>query len=200
MKILINPEWISLVKDLTKEQKAELLICLLSYPAVVETDLGAWEFMRKQIDRDTEKYQTKVENISANRQKRWAKKQKDGKSPTEAEQNSQESIGRESSIERETEIEKEKSIENKKTLDRLIKGVARGFDANAPARYTINDDFDFDKIAERDMVFRETFYSGKFTEPILEKAQRSLRNKCYGMKFTIQSLIEWVEREGKYPQ
>lgn len=208
MKILINPEWLSLVKDLTTKQKAELLICLLSYPGG-ESKLGAWDFMKKQIDRDAEKYQARCRNLKENRQKRWLDKQNDNRNETDDEQTddtlpadetqqNQLSAGKSKEKISENNIEKEKSIENRKAVAGLLRGVTQNMRMDAPMRYEITSDFDFDKVGERDTVFYETFCAGSYSNATLSKAQRSLLSKRHGQRLTLQQLIDWVTQEGKF--
>ena len=208
MKILINPEWLSLVKDLKIKQKAELLICLLSYPNG-KSELGAWDFMKKQIDRDAEKYQARCRNLKENRQKRWPNKQNDNRNETDEAQiddtqtaddpqQNPISVSNSKSIESEKINEKEKSIENRNTVAGLLKNMTQNMRMDAPMRYEITSDFDFDKISERDSVFRETFCDGRYKDTVLIKAQRSLHSKRYGQRLTLQQLIDWVEQEGKF--
>jgi len=209
MKILINPEWLSIVRDLSTEQKAEILTCLFSYPAHVETESGIWEYMRKQIDRDTEKYQVKVRTLSDNRQKRWDNEQKDNRNVSETQQTGDRnttddeqntgqktanSVRIDSSTDRENKNEnkKETSIEKKIAVNELIKGVARDMDANAPTRYLIDEDFEPYNNEE----IKYHLYS--YSADKLSKAKRSLIEKRYGQKLTAEQILTWISNEGEY--
>lgn len=206
MKILVNPDFLGLVKILKQKEQAQILLAILSYP----NDACAhpvWHLMRQQIERDAKKYQKRCENLSENRQNRWTSdnrnatdsEQTDGTTATETAQTGAISAGIEKhSIESENENKKESCIENKRAAAQLIRDAARNMNANAPARYLINEDFDFDSIAEHDLDFHDTFCNGRYTETHLHKAQYSLFNKRYGQKLTLEQIESWVIQEGRF--
>ena len=66
MKILIDPALAVLIKDFSDEQCAELLRCIFEYPNR-DSDLGVWKYMKKQIEKDEQKYKEKCMRLSLNR-------------------------------------------------------------------------------------------------------------------------------------
>jgi len=206
MKLLVNPEFLGLVKILKQKEQAQILLAILSYPDDA-CEHPVWILMRKQIDRDAKNYRKKCDTLSENRQNRWSDnnrnatdaEQTGGAAATEPAQADAISAGIEkSSIESEKQNEKESCIETRRAVDKMVNGLSRNFDANAPARYLINEDFDFDKIAEREAEFRDTFCNGRYTETHLQKAQKSLHNKRYGQKLTLAQIEAWVKQEGRF--
>jgi hypothetical protein len=202
MKLLVNPEFLGLVKILKQKEQAQILLAILSYPND-ECRHPIWILMRKQIERDAKKYQKKCETLSENRQNRWPN---DNRNATDGEQTggvaatkNAQADAISTGIEKPSiESEKQNCIETKRAVDKLVNIAARNMDANAPARYLVSEDFDFDSIAERDAKFRETFCNGHYTETHLQKAQNSLYNKRYGQKLTLAQIEAWVKQEGQF--
>ena len=69
MKILLDPMLAILANDLTTEEKATLLMCILEYPNR-DCDLGLWKYIKQQIDIDAQKYKEKCARAAASRQKK----------------------------------------------------------------------------------------------------------------------------------
>jgi len=206
MKILVNPEFLDLVKILKQKEQAQILLAILSYPNDTYKH-PVWQLMRNQIDRDAQKYRKRCDTLSENRQNRWPDnnrnatdaEQTGGAAATETAQTGAISAGIEKySIESEKQNEKESCIETRRAVDKMVNGLSRNFDANAPARYLINEDFDFDMIAERDAEFRDTFCNGRYTETHLRKARQSLLYKRHGQKLTLEQIEAWVKQEGRF--
>ncbi|MDR0967739.1 MAG: DUF6291 domain-containing protein [Rickettsiales bacterium] len=204
MKILINPEWVDLVVGLPDADKAEILMCILGYPDY-QSELPLWRFMKKQIDRDTEKYQRRCETLSKNRQARWDSEQNDNRTESESNQNAirngtdseqkpPASVGKENSKESEIENnnEKEKNKEMAARAFALTNGLAKTMNANAPKTYEINDDFNFDKDDALQTM------TAVYPDALCVRALNSLKYKCYGAKMTIMQLRGWIEQEKKF--
>ena len=69
MKILIDPALSVLIKDFTDAQCAELLRCIFEYPNR-DCDLGVWQYLKKQIKADEQKYIDKCQRVAYMRQRR----------------------------------------------------------------------------------------------------------------------------------
>ena len=73
MKILIDPALSVLIKDFSDQQCAELLRCIFEYPNR-DSNLGLWQYMKKQIAQDEQKYKEKCSRLNINRMNRTALK------------------------------------------------------------------------------------------------------------------------------
>lgn len=62
-----------LAKDISTDDKAELLMCILEYPNR-DCDLGLWKYVKQQIDADAEKYREKCKRMAENAKSRWSAK------------------------------------------------------------------------------------------------------------------------------
>ena len=69
MKILIDPTLAVLIKDFSDAQCAELLRCIFEYPNR-KSDLGVWQYMKRQIEKDERKYREKCVRLNLNKVER----------------------------------------------------------------------------------------------------------------------------------
>ena len=69
MKILIDPTLAVLIKDFSDAQCAELLRCIFEYPNR-KSDLGVWQYMKRQIEKDERKYREKCGRLNLNKVER----------------------------------------------------------------------------------------------------------------------------------
>ena len=70
MKMLLDPDWIDLVDELSPEDCRKLLLAIFDYPNR-ECDVPIWKFIKKQLDKDAVKYHAKCARLLENRQIRW---------------------------------------------------------------------------------------------------------------------------------
>lgn len=199
MKVLIDPDWADLAQDLSVEEKAELLMCMLEYPRR-DCALGLWRFIRRQLDKDAKKYHEKCARIAENSNNRWPVKS-DTKSETisdmKSDTTSQASLDSDSDSTSNTFIEKEKVKKEKAVaVNSLLQQFNKSHRMDGPVIFEITYDFSFEEIVRRNSIYSQTF--SPFLPGVLKKAQDSLIKKRYGQKLTLQQLISWIEQAQKY--
>lgn len=184
MKILIDPALSVLIKDFTDVQCAELLRCIFEYPNR-DCNLGVWQYLKKQIQADEQKYKDKCKRVAEVRKKR---------------QNLRSGMisHMKSSVE-EVEDEENKNI-NK------INVIKRSERRNAPepvensveniVEFFIDENFSFEKVTEQNRKFPE--YLALFPVSVIENAETSFRKKRMGQWANIRQIIEWIEKQNLF--
>ena len=179
MKILIDPALAVLIKDFSDEQCAELLRCIFEYPNR-DSELGVWQYMKKQIEKDEQKYKEKCMRLSMNRTCRSGLK-----SILKSEQKSS--------------VEEEKE-ENKNININLLKGSER---RNAEkivenpveniSEFPIDENFTFDLVIKCQPKFKD--YLAMFPPSVIETAQKTLKKKRKGQWINVAQLLDWIEKQ-----
>ncbi len=178
MKILIDPALAVLVKDFSDAQCAELLRCIFEYPNR-DSDLGVWQYMKKQIEKDEQKYREKCIRLSINRAER---------SNLKSALKSQETSA--------VEEEKEKNNNNKN----IIKGRERSNAENVVENsvenrsvFPINASFSFDSVIQVQPKFKD--YLAMFPASVIETAEMTLKRKRRGQLVNMAQLLDWIEKQ-----
>lgn len=176
MKILIDPNMAILIKDLTDAECAEILKCIFEYPSR-DCDIGLWKYIKVQIDRDAQKYKEKCDRAANARQK----------------------LDLKSSIKSDL-ISGEKKVvsSNEKYNEIDIEKERESSNANLPVEnsvenFLINDFFSFQGIGKIKPAF--TNYLKQFLPTVVNRAERTLKQKRTGQHLTMMQIIEWIEQE-----
>lgn len=186
MKILIDPALAVLIKDFSDEQCAELLRCIFEYPNR-DSDLGVWKYMKKQIEKDEQKYKEKCMRLSLNRACRTGL-------------NSILKSQQKSSVEEEKE-------ENKNINIKILKGSERRNaqkivensveNAEMPveniSEFPIDENFTFDLVIQCQPKFKD--YLAMFPPSVIETAQKTLKKKRKGQWINMAQLLDWIEKQ-----
>ena len=200
MKVLIDPAWDDLAEDLSVEEQAEILRCILGYPKR-DSRLGLWKLIKKQLDKDAKKYTEKCEHLRKYG-KQYQEPEQDSKSvPISApKQEPKPAASSDSSSITNTNIKKEKVYEKEKTgagsVNSLIRQFSKEHSMDYEGRFEIAHDFSFVEIIRRNGLYAPTFSA--YLPEVLQKAQDSLIKKRLGQKLTMKQLIAWIEQAQEY--
>lgn len=184
MKILIDPSIAILAKDLSTEEKAELLMCIFEYPNR-DCGLGLWKYMRRQIDIDAQKYREKCERVALSRQKKLELKST-LKSELESDLFSD---ARE-------EESKDNLYKEKYSGNESVRSNAAGFVDKPVDSFLVSLDFSFDKISAQLPKFSD--YLSTFLPVVVEKAEKTLIKKRRGQWLTLAEILEWLQQESVF--
>lgn len=186
MKILIDPALAVFIKDLSDEQCAELLRCIFDYPNK-DCDLGVWEYMKKQIQADEQKYIDKCQRVAYMRQRRQ-------KIRASLKSNIK------SNLKSEFISPVEEEEKGNKTKINIIKGSERG---NAPKtvensvnnllEFFVDENFKFENVVERNKKFQD--YLDLFPASVIERAELTLKKKRKGQWVTMLQILDWLEKQ-----
>ncbi len=186
MKILIDPMLSILAKGLTTEEKAELLMCILEYPHR-ESGLALWEYMKKQIDIDAQKYREKCDRAAAIRQRKSELK---SEMKSELESDLFSSVKKEVSKEN---INKENSYCNVSESSNVAADVD-----NAVDNFVISNNFSFDDVCKRKPKFAE--FLKLYLPPVVARAEKTIREKRTNQCLSMQQIIDWLQQESVFYQ
>lgn len=186
MKILLDPALAILANDLSTEEKAELLMCILEYPNR-DCDLGLWRYIKKQIDEDAQKYKEKCERIAINRMARRGVKS-DMKSTMESDLFSP--------VNESVDVNKNIKIKGNCNVD--VDSNAAGIVENRVENFCITDNFTFLDVSNKRPAFAK--YLSCYKPPVVERAEMTLRQKRAGQYLSIKQILDWIEQENKYFQ
>lgn len=189
MKILIDPALSVLIKDFTDAQCAELLRCIFEYPNR-DCDLGVWQYLKKQIKADEQKYIDKCQRVAYMRQRRQTMR-----------------TGLISNIKSEIKsniIPAVEEVEEKKNKNKIkINEFKRSERRNAPPpvensvenvlEFFIDENFSFEKVIERNSKFKD--YLALFPASVIETAEETFKKKRKGQWATIKQILEWIEKQ-----
>lgn len=187
MKILIDPTMAILIKDMPESECAELLHCIFEYPKR-DSDLIVWKYMKTQIDRDAQKYREKCERLAAVRPRSQ-------KSVLKSEQKS-------------TVIESSKDNHNEKhnviakdivssNAENIVENPVENFDSDVDI-FRVNDSFSFEILGNVYPEFKK--YTSFFSPEVVERAERTLRQKRKGQHLSMKQIIMWLEQENTFYQ
>ena len=199
MKILIDPALSVLIKDFTDAQCAELLRCIFEYPNR-DCDLGVWEFMKKQIQADEQKYVDKCQRVAYMRQRRQ-KMRSDIISNLKS--NLKSDIKSEIKSELISSVEEEEKENKNKIKINIIKG-SEGRNTSGPVENSVNnlleffidENFTFAQVTARNRKFQE--YLDMFPASVLEQAERTFKKKRKGQWATMKHILEWIEKQNVF--
>ena len=191
MKILLDPNIAVLIKDMSDAECAEILRCIFEYPNR-DCEIGLWKYIKTQIDRDAKKYKEKCDRALALVEKR---KESDTKSSTK-------SYTKSSVIVSSKEKDNEKDIDIEKEKDSSIAAVIVENNVNPVENHVenflINEYFSLQSIAQ---VFPDFAICIKPLLPaIVNRAERTLKQKRQGQRLTMKQILEWIEQERAFYQ
>ena len=198
MKILLDPNVAILIKDMSDAECAEILKCIFEYPNR-DCDIGLWKYIKTQIDRDAQKYKEKCDRAMALLEKR---KETDTKSLPKSSmisstKSSPISCMKSSVIVSSKENDNDKNIDIVKEKDssiasRLVENSVKPVE-NHVENFLINEYFSLQSIAQ---VFPDFAIRIKPLLPaIVNRAERTLKQKRQGQRLTMNQILDWVEQE-----
>ena len=185
MKILIDPALAVFIRDFSDEQCAELLRCIFEYPDR-DSDLIVWKYMKTQIDRDAQKYREKCERLAAVRPR----------SLKSALKSIQKSAVIENSIDNQKQNIIEKDIVSSNSQN-VVENSVENFDSDVDI-FRINDYFSFEILGNVYPEFKK--YTSFFSPEVVERAERTLRQKRKGQHLSMKQIIMWLEQENTFYQ
>lgn len=181
MKILIDPMVAVLAKDLSTEEKAELLMCILEYPNR-DSSLGLWKYMKQQIDFEAQKYREKCERAAMGRQRKLELKStliSDLKSELK------------SAVR--VEVSKDNIIKEKDNCNVRVSSNAAEIVNNHVENFLISGEFSFDNLCQQIPKFKD--FLSTYPPYVVEKAQKTLIKKRTGQWLSITEIIDWLSQE-----
>lgn len=184
MKILIDPMLALLAKDISTEDKAELLMCILEYPNR-DCDLGLWKYVKQQIDVDAHKYREKCERMAENAKSRWSVKS-NTKSDMTSDMKSQ-------VIE---EASKANTIKENSNCKESVSSNCAGAVENPVNNFLISNNFSFQIISKQNPKFAN--YLALYMPSVVERAQKTLIQKRIGQCLTLAQILDWLEQENQF--
>jgi hypothetical protein len=173
MKILIDPMLAILANDLSVNDKAELLMCILEYPHR-DCSLGLWKYVKQQIDADAQKYREKCERMAENAKSRWSMK-----SNPKSDMTSGVIQGKE---------EKENVIKN--YCKEKVGGNAHKNVENSVDKFFISEQFSFNAICKFHPAFAN--FISCYPEIVIERAQRAIIQNCKNQSLTLGTITKWI--------
>ena len=192
MKILIDPTLAVLIKDFSDAQCAELLRCIFEYPNR-KSDLGVWQYMKRQIEKDEQKYREKCIRLNLNKAEKSTLKSElisgvnsDTTSPVEEEKEKNKNININKTILQRRERSNgaeivENSVENdEKPVEKL-------------SEFLIDTEFSFDFVIQHQPKFKD--YLALFPASVVETAERTLKKKRKGQWVHMAQLLDWIEKQ-----
>ena len=191
MKILLDPNIAVLIKDMSDAECAEILRCIFEYPNR-DCEIGLWKYIKTQIDRDAQKYKEKCDRALALVEKR---KETDTKSSSISCMKSSVIVSsKEKDIDKNIDIEKEKdSSIAARNVENSVKLVE-----NHVENFLINEYFSLQSIAQ---VFPDfTICIKPLLPAIVNRAERTLKQKRQGQRLTMKQILEWIEQERAFYQ
>jgi hypothetical protein len=208
MKFLIDPDWGELASDMTDAELGEIFRCVLEYPHR-DNKSPLWKFIKKQLCKDTIKYDEKCARLAKNLGRDNAATSdihqseialtSDAKSQAISANNHAVSFPKLPAIQSIERNNTNKNIEtenNALAVNRLIGGLARNMNPNKPKLYKIDDCFDLNKLYDSDQEVQDLYKRIPVVK--VERGQQSLVQKKYGEQLTLEYIIKWIENEGKF--
>ena len=192
MKILLDPNVAILIKDLSDAECAEILRCIFEYPNR-DCEIGLWKYIKTQIDRDAQKYKDKCDRVAQARDTHIMKSNmKSGLKSDMISGVKKSSIENDNDKDIDIEKEKDSSIAVR-NVEKPVKPVE-----NHVENFLINEYFSLQSIAQ---VFPDFAIRIKPLLPaIVNRAERTLKQKRQGQRLTMNQILEWVEQERLFYQ
>lgn len=184
MKILLDPTLAILAQDLSTEDKAELLMCILEYPNR-DCNLGLWKYIKQQIDIDAQKYKEKCERAAAIRLR---------KSELKSSLKSDLETDAISTDKEEVVINKQNIIKN--NCKSSVSSNASKPVENYVENYLISQQFSFHGIAKQNEKFNN--YLKLYSPAVVERAEKTLIKKRNGQLLDMAQIVEWLEQENLF--
>ena len=192
MKILIDPTLAVLIKDFSDAQCAGIF----EYPNR-KSDLGVWQYMKRQIEKDEQKYREKCIRLNLNKAEKSTLKSElisdvnselisDSTSPVEEEKEKNKNININKNILQRRERSNgaeivENSVENdEKPVEKL-------------SEFLIDTGFSFDFVIQHQPKFKD--YLALFPASVVETAERTLKKKRKGQWVHMAQLLDWIEKQ-----
>jgi hypothetical protein len=194
MKILIDPMLAILAKDLSTEDKAELLMCILEYPSR-DCSLGLWKYVKQQIDIDAQKYKEKCDRAAAGRQSRAALKstlKSDMKS--ELKTGELDLFSTLKSAVKKGNVSKDNIIKSNCKVS--VSSNAEDFVKNSGENYLISNIFSFADISRDNQKLKD--FLSLYIPAVIERAQKTIIQKRFGQTLTLMQILEWLEQENQF--
>ena len=199
MKLIIDPDWYVIAKDLTTDERSEILLAILGYP-----DYGCavpiWKFFKLQIDREQAKYRAKCERLAANQKSSSKNELSESINSLSAPicdlsksiSHSSPAIAKEVS----TESNQYNKTSQSKSMDGFLDDFAKNFSPNRPVKLRIDNEFSIAEIIKRNPDLLEFFKQIPLEK--LEMAEKSLKEKCFGQEKTMKQILGWILNEGNF--
>ena len=192
MKILIDPALAVFIKDFSDAQCAELLRCIFEYPNR-DCDLGIWEYMKKQIQADEQKYNDKCQRVAEMRKRR--QHLRSGMITTmksELKSNTKSKMippveEEEKGNKKQNKINEFKRSERRNTSGPVENSVEKLLE------FFIDEKFTFENVIERNQKFKE--YLALFPASVVENAEKTFKKKRKGQWANIKQILEWIEKQ-----
>lgn len=195
MRILLDPDWKGIFNDLSPEKQLVLFWCILDYPNR-DCDIGAWDFIKKQIDRDHSSYQNRCRGAGVARQSKLNNSQSElikKQSSLIAGESAHGVAGDQSAN---INNNNNPNFNSNNMVEKLIKNLSDGFNINNEPKYEINHDFSFHELVKRNPALAQILSC--YTDDVLIKAQRAIVAKCLGKKMPLTAIMTWVNNQHEY--
>ncbi len=163
-----------LAKDLSVNDKAELLMCILEYPNR-DSELVLWKYIKHQIDLDAQKYKEKCERMAANAKSRWTIKPNSKTDPI-------------SDVRVSSNENKIKDNCNVKVSSNAGAPVENSVD-----KYLISNIFSFTWLCSKSQPFAN--HIACYPKTLINRAEKTLKEKCAGQILTMPTIIKWIQQE-----
>jgi len=192
MKILLDPNIAVLIKDMSDAECAEILRCIFEYPNR-DCKIGLWKYIKTQIDRDAQKYKEKCDRATHARETQALKS--DLKLGVKSDLIS---VVKKSSIEKYND--KDIDIEKDKESSMSILGVENSVENpnNSVENFLIDESFSFQSLCKAVPAFKN--YFALYLPTIINRAERTLKQKRNGQFLTRKQIFDWVEQERSFYQ
>jgi hypothetical protein len=191
MKRLLEPKWVLFIQELPAEECKEILLAILEFPKR-ECGSVVWPFIEDALKEDEIKYKEKCARLSEVRPKRWKSEQ----TSTDIRQTGDGFEAKEESKGNYNNNNSTSKEGMRSAVSGLLSSFAKNFNPDAPAKFTIDNNFSIAEIIRRNPVFAEDFQ--EFSPERLMAAQTSLIQKHSGERKTMKQLLGWIRNEGCY--
>ncbi len=188
MKILLDPNIAVLIKDMSDSECAEILRCIFEYPNR-DCEIGVWKYIKTQIDRDAQKYKDKCNRVAQARQTHIMKSDMKSNMISGVKKSS-----KENNNEKDIDIEKDIDSSNaflpvENSVENLNKQVEK---------FLITEYFSFQSMAKIIPAF--AIYAESFIPAVLNRAERTIKQKRQGQRLTMRQIADWIEQENNFYQ
>lgn len=188
MKILLDPNIAVLIKDMSDSECAEILRCIFEYPNR-DCEIGVWKYIKTQIDRDAQKYKDKCNRVAQARETHIMKSDMKSNMISGVKKSS-----KENNNEKDIDIEKDIDSSNaflpvENSVENLNKQVEK---------FLITEYFSFQSMAKIIPAF--AIYAESFIPAVLNRAERTIKQKRQGQRLTMRQIADWIEQENNFYQ
>lgn len=195
MKILLDPNVAILIRDMSDAECAEILRCIFEYPNR-DCEIGLWKYIKAQIDRDAQKYKDKCDRALALLEKRK------GSDTISCTKSSMKSCTKSSVIVSSIEKNNNKDIDIEKDIDSSnaflpVENSVENLNKHVE-KFLITEYFSFQGMAQ--VIPKFANYIESFIPSVLNRAERTIKQKRQGQRLTMQQITEWIEQENCFYQ